>query len=88
MNENTKKFGLIAVVVVAVCAAAFSIYSSMSEPKEEIVGTIDFGPGGGKASEMGGNQSGGLGGPPGNPPAADPASGMPAEMAGGGSGKQ
>lgn len=85
MNENTKRVGLIAIVVIAVVAAAFSFYNSMSEPKEEIVGTIDFGPGGGKASEMGGDAGGAAGGPPSG---ADPASGMPAEMAGGGSGKQ
>lgn len=87
MNENSKKIGLIVVVVIAVGIAAFSIFNSMSGPKEEVVGTLDFGPGGGKASEMGGTPADGSG-TGATPPGADPASGMPAEMAGGGTGKQ
>lgn len=70
MTPEQKRLALALVAVIGIGAAAFSAYRSFSGPKEEIVGTIDFGPGGGKASEQGKSSN----------PQGDP-SGMPPGMA-------
>lgn len=67
MDENTKKIILIVVVVVALIAAGFSAYKTMA-PQEEVVGTLDMGPGGGRDAEKG------------DANAAEDPSGMPANM--------
>jgi hypothetical protein len=74
MTESQKKNTIYVVAALAVAAAAYSFYASMAaaNPKEEIVGTLDMGPKGGRDAEKA---------------SGDVASGMPAEM-GGGEGKQ
>jgi hypothetical protein len=67
MTDGQKRGILIVVAVVAVGAAAFSIFNSMSSEKEQVVGTLPMPPGGGRDAEKGGA-------------AGDP-SGMPPEMA-------
>ena len=68
MDQKTKTYILIAVVILAVIAAGFSVYRTMAGPKEEVVGTLPMPEGGGRDAEKGITPSKG----------EDP-SGMPAE---------
>lgn len=70
MDQKTKTYLLIAIVVVAVIAAGYSAFRTVSGPKEEVVGTLPMPEGGGRDAEKGAGQSKG----------EDP-SGMPAGMA-------
>lgn len=69
MDQKTKTYVLIAIVIVAVIAAGYSAFRTMSGPKEEIVGTLPMPEGGGHDAEKGTAPSQG----------EDP-SGMPANM--------
>lgn len=71
MTEEQKKAGVIVVTVVAVAVAGYAIYNSIStlNPKEEVVGTLDMGPKGGRDAEKASGES---------------PSGMPKEMEGSG----
>jgi hypothetical protein len=81
MTEGQKRVLVIVVAVLAVGAAGYSVFNSMTSEKEQIVGTLPMPEGGGRDAEAG-KASGSAA------PAADP-SGMPPEMAGpGGGGKQ
>jgi hypothetical protein len=56
MSEKTKLGLLIAVVVAVVAVAVYSGVNSLGGPREEVVGELDMGPGGGRDAERGGSE--------------------------------
>ncbi len=55
MNDNTKKVVIIVVAIVAVVAAVMVGANSVQQlnPKEQVVGELPMGPGGGRDAEAG-----------------------------------
>lgn len=52
-NKNLKVAGLVAIIVLAVAVLAVSVMKNVAPVKEEVVGHIDMGPGGGRNAEAG-----------------------------------
>jgi len=73
MNDDTKKYILAGVVVVALVIAAFSIFKSTAGETEKVVGELPMAAGGGRDAEKGATTPGAT------PAGGDPASGMPPE---------
>ncbi len=74
MTEGQKRVCVITITAVAIAAAGYSVYVSTTPEKEQVVGTLDMGPGGGRDADTARAAL------PGNAE-AEAASGMPAEMA-------
>jgi hypothetical protein len=66
MSESQKRTLIVVLAVIAVGVAGYSAYNSMTPEKEQVVGTLDMGPQGGREAERG---------------KGDVASGMPADIA-------
>jgi hypothetical protein len=75
MNDESKKYLLIGIVVVAVIVAGYSIFKSTAGEPEQVVGTLPMASGGGRDAEKGAAPAA-----TGDPSAAADPSGMPASV--------
>ncbi len=77
MTDSQKRIGIIALVVIALAAAAYSGFNALAPPQENVVGTLPMAAGGGRDAEKALSSGAPVAAEPGK--AADP-SGMPAEV--------